>query len=75
MYICLCHGITDRQIRRTLEQGASSLAEVQQRLPVGSCCGCCVPSACELIREHAARERDPAIAQAPPSQRAEPAYA
>lgn len=70
MYICVCHGITDRQIRRALQQGAMNLAEVQQRLPVGSCCGCCVPAACELIREHAG----PAVAETQPSLRAEPAY-
>jgi bacterioferritin-associated ferredoxin len=53
MYICLCHGITDRQIRRAVEQGASSLGEVQLQLPVGGCCGRCEPAARELIREHA----------------------
>jgi len=53
MYICLCHGITDRQIRRAVEQGASSLGDVQMQLPVGGCCGRCEPAASELIREHA----------------------
>ena len=53
MYICLCHGITDRQIRRAVEQGASSLTDVQMQLPVGGCCGRCEPAARELIREHA----------------------
>jgi bacterioferritin-associated ferredoxin len=56
MYICLCHGITDRQIRRAVEQGASSLGEVQMQLPVGGCCGRCEPAARELIREHATQE-------------------
>jgi bacterioferritin-associated ferredoxin len=53
MYICLCHGITDRQIRRAVEQGACSLGEVQMQLPVGGCCGRCEPAARELIEEHA----------------------
>jgi len=53
MYICLCHGITDRQIRRAVEQGCSTLGDVQQQLPVGGCCGRCEPAARELIREHA----------------------
>jgi bacterioferritin-associated ferredoxin len=51
MYICICHQITDRQIRRVVEQGASTLCEVQRRLPVGGCCGCCVESAKALISE------------------------
>ncbi len=51
MYICICHQITDRQIRRALEQGASTLGEVQLQLPVGGCCGRCVDSARTLIAE------------------------
>ena len=51
MYICICNQITDRQIRRALEQGASTLGEVQLQLPVGGCCGRCVDSARTLIAE------------------------
>jgi bacterioferritin-associated ferredoxin len=56
MYICICHQITDRQIRRAVEQGASTLCEVQRRLPVGGCCGSCIESATNLIAEQQ-RER------------------
>ena len=52
MYICICHQITDRQIRRVVDQGASTLGDVQRRLPVGGCCGCCIESAKSLIAEH-----------------------
>jgi bacterioferritin-associated ferredoxin len=52
MYVCICHGITDRQIRRAVDQGASTLGEVQMKLPVGGCCGRCEGTARELIREH-----------------------
>ena len=52
MYICICHQITDRQIRRAVEQGAGSLGELQLQLPVGGCCGRCVDSAQALIAEH-----------------------
>jgi bacterioferritin-associated ferredoxin len=56
MYVCVCHGITDRQIRRAVDDGARCLSEVQAQLPVGGCCGRCVDSACEVIREHAELE-------------------
>jgi len=69
MYICLCHGITDRQIRRAVEQGACSLGEVQMQLPVGGCCGRCEPAARELIQELSTRE------DACDAERAEAAYA
>jgi bacterioferritin-associated ferredoxin len=55
MYICICHGVTDRQIRRAVEQGASSLGEVQLQLPVGGCCGRCEDSARAVIGEHQSR--------------------
>lgn len=52
MYVCICHGITDRQIREALDQGANSLGEVQMRVPVGGCCGRCLPTAQEVVEEH-----------------------
>jgi bacterioferritin-associated ferredoxin len=52
MYVCLCHGITERQIREALDDGATSLGDVQRRLPVGSRCGQCLDTAHEVISEH-----------------------
>jgi bacterioferritin-associated ferredoxin len=51
MYICVCHGITDRQIRRAVDEGARTLFEVQMQLPVGACCGRCADSAEALIHD------------------------
>jgi len=53
MYVCICLGITDRQICRAVDQGARTLGEVQMQLPVGGCCGRCVDTARSLIRDHA----------------------
>lgn len=52
MYICLCHAISDRQIREVVDRGAGSLPEVQAHLPVASCCGRCEDSAREVIETH-----------------------
>lgn len=49
MYVCVCHAITDRQIREAIDQGAESLMQLQQVLPVASCCGRCEGTARELI--------------------------
>jgi len=51
MYVCVCQGITDRQIRRVVDEGARSLSEVQMQLPVGGCCGRCQDFAEALIRD------------------------
>jgi bacterioferritin-associated ferredoxin len=53
MYVCLCHAISDRQIREIVDRGAASLDEVQLHLPVASCCGSCEDTARELIETHA----------------------
>lgn len=57
VYVCICHGITDRQIRRAVDQGARTLSEVRKQLPVAACCGRCGPAARELIRNHADEAR------------------
>jgi bacterioferritin-associated ferredoxin len=62
MYICVCHGISDRQIREIVERGAASLDQVQAHLPVASCCGCCEESARELIESHIDTASQPAAA-------------
>lgn len=62
MYICICHAITDRQIREVVDRGAQSLCEVQQHLPVAACCGRCEQTACELIEEHVQATAQPVAA-------------
>jgi bacterioferritin-associated ferredoxin len=73
MYVCICHGITDRQICRAVDQGARTLGEVQMQLPVGGCCGRCTETARALIRDH---QHEPGHCSGRPAARvAEPALA
>jgi len=51
MYVCLCKGITDTQIRAAVQEGASSLREVNRTLGVASQCGKCGIVAREIVRE------------------------
>ncbi|MGH8227274.1 MAG: (2Fe-2S)-binding protein [Steroidobacteraceae bacterium] len=51
MYVCICHGITDKEIRQAVERGASSLPEVQRSLPVAGCCGRCEATARDVVDE------------------------
>jgi bacterioferritin-associated ferredoxin len=41
MYICLCKGITDNQIREAVEKGATRFRQVRQELGLASQCGKC----------------------------------
>lgn len=51
MYVCICKGITDSQIRAAVEDGASSLCDVRNTLGVASQCGKCGILTQEIVRE------------------------
>jgi len=50
--VCLCHGVNERRVRREIEHGASSVAEVAERCLAGSCCHGCHPTIEGLLDEH-----------------------
>lgn len=52
MYVCVCHAVTDNQIREAVDCGAGSLFDVQCQLPVASCCGRCEETAKQVVDEH-----------------------
>ncbi len=49
MYVCICHAITESEIREAVERGARSLCEVQSSLPVAGCCGRCEAAARDVV--------------------------
>jgi bacterioferritin-associated ferredoxin len=68
MYICLCKGITDHQLRNALDQSKAnpSLKEVCKKLGVGTDCGSCLKDAYSLLKseleqksEHRATKQTP----------------
>ncbi|MFT5083404.1 MAG: bacterioferritin-associated ferredoxin [Lentisphaeria bacterium] len=50
MYVCLCKGITDSQIRDAVNSGAESLRAVREELGVGTQCGKCNCDTRDLIK-------------------------
>ncbi|PKM22192.1 MAG: (2Fe-2S)-binding protein [Gammaproteobacteria bacterium HGW-Gammaproteobacteria-14] len=50
MYICLCKGVTDGQIRAAVSSGCDTLKSLRSGLGVGSQCGKCMVHAADLIR-------------------------
>jgi len=57
MYVCVCHAVTDKDIRKAVDRGARSLYDVQNVLPVGSCCGSCEDTAQSVVDEHLGMQR------------------
>ncbi|WP_341521058.1 bacterioferritin-associated ferredoxin [Pseudomonas sp. G.S.17] len=50
MYVCLCQGVTDGQIRDAILEGCCSYRDVRQTLGVASQCGKCACLAKEVVR-------------------------
>lgn len=51
MYICLCHGFTDRQVRSAIEDGgAGSTAAVYRHFDCAPRCGKCVPTVRDMVK-------------------------
>ena len=51
MYICICNGITDREIRECAEAGLCSMRDLECSLGVGINCGRCRDAAAEILQE------------------------
>jgi bacterioferritin-associated ferredoxin len=51
MYVCLCKGITDTQIRAAIQDGANSFRDVRNTLGIASQCGKCGMQAREILHE------------------------
>ena len=51
MYICLCNAITDRDIVKAAEQGASSSEDLAHQLGVGLGCGRCLSCAKSILSD------------------------
>lgn len=52
MYVCICHPITDKQIRQVLQDGAQTTAAVFRHFGHKVQCGKCVPYVRDMVVEH-----------------------
>lgn len=61
MYVCLCHGVTDTDIRRLVRtEGVCTMRDLGRQLGVGTQCGKCGRCAKEVLREALAEARSDA---------------
>lgn len=59
MYVCICNGVTDRQIREAADAGCDSVSEMTMRTGAGASCGSCLGLVAELIDESRGRRALP----------------
>ncbi|WP_225765893.1 (2Fe-2S)-binding protein [Stenotrophomonas sp. Marseille-Q4652] len=51
MYVCICNGVTDHQIREAAESGCQSVTELTMRTGCGANCGSCLDMAADLLEK------------------------
>ncbi|MBM4265745.1 MAG: (2Fe-2S)-binding protein [Deltaproteobacteria bacterium] len=64
MLVCLCQGVSDKEVRQAIARGATTRKQVTRACGAGAGCGGCHESIQDLIQKHAACERG---GEAPPS--------
>ncbi len=51
MYVCLCNGYRDSELRELAQQGVSCVYEAYEALGNGPCCGTCLDCARDIMSE------------------------
>ena len=52
MYICVCHALRERDVRRIIqEEGACTPADIFRAADAEPCCGLCVPDMKVMLNE------------------------
>ena len=54
MFVCVCHKVTDRDIRHAAVNGASTLEALGEQLKVATCCGRCADCARQVLDQSVA---------------------
>ncbi len=64
MYVCLCHGVTDRDIRAAVCNGATRMRDLAKELGVATECGRCACTANQLRKDTLLQISEPELAAA-----------
>lgn len=65
MYVCVCNGVTERQIEAAVENGATQLRELRLLLGVASECGRCASCAHQCLQAALQAQAEPAATTHP----------
>ncbi|MEV7771867.1 (2Fe-2S)-binding protein [Kitasatospora sp. NPDC086791] len=55
MYVCMCHAVTEDQVKKAIDGGANSPRQIAKGCKAGTDCGSCVRRIQALLGEHGAR--------------------
>lgn len=51
VYVCICNGVTEKDVRQAAVAGCRSLSELTMRTGCGATCGTCLDTASQVLRE------------------------
>ncbi len=51
MIVCVCNGVSDRDVKTAIRNGANSVEALSASLGVASGCGCCRETCADMIAE------------------------
>jgi bacterioferritin-associated ferredoxin len=51
VYVCICNGVTERDIRHAVEAGCRTLPELTMRTGCGATCGTCLDTAAAILED------------------------
>lgn len=49
MYVCVCNAVTERQVYKAIDAGATTVKALSRQLDVGTQCGACIGCAKECL--------------------------
>ncbi|AUZ05843.1 MULTISPECIES: (2Fe-2S)-binding protein [Vitreoscilla] len=58
MFVCICNGVTDTEIKQSIADGCRDMASLQAELEVATCCGRC-GDMCEKLLSEAHHVHEP----------------
>ena len=63
MYVCICTGVTERQIREAAQRGVSDLTALRMATGCSTQCGSCAEQAQAILDEHfvSAQQQPPRV--------------
>lgn len=51
MYVCVCHGVSDKDIQKVVKNGVCTMMQLHDVLKVATCCGTCLEYANQCLNE------------------------
>ena len=56
MYVCVCNAVTEREVRNTIKNGATTMRQLRSELKVATSCGTCTEGIEQFLEDVLNRE-------------------